>query len=63
MQPLGWTTEFYYRVIYFFYTGRRIIFLHGFQKKTQRTPRQALQVARRRHLTFLEREKNKGQPR
>jgi len=23
-----------YRLLYFFFTGRRIVFLHGFQKKT-----------------------------
>jgi phage-related protein len=45
-----------YRVIYFFYTGRRIIFLHGFQKKTQRTPRGELATAQRRYQEFLARE-------
>ncbi len=45
-----------YRVIYFFYTGRRIVFLHGFQKKSQRTPRRELAMARQRHGTFLARE-------
>jgi phage-related protein len=45
-----------YRIIYFFFTGRRIIFLHGFQKKTQRTPRRELEMARRRHQAFLARE-------
>lgn len=45
-----------YRIIYFFFTGRRIVFLHGFQKKTQKTPRQELEVARRRYLAFLTRE-------
>ena len=28
-----------YRIMYFFFTGRRIVFVHGFQKKTQETPR------------------------
>src|SRR5215212_2874521 len=27
-----------YRLIYFFYSGRRIVLVHGFQKKTQKTP-------------------------
>src|SRR5437899_638588 len=27
-----------FRVIYFFFSGRRIVFLHGFQKKTEKTP-------------------------
>ncbi len=45
-----------YRIIYFFFTGRRIILLHGFQKKTQRTPPKELEMARRRHLAFLDRQ-------
>ncbi|MBI1927568.1 type II toxin-antitoxin system RelE/ParE family toxin [Candidatus Poribacteria bacterium] len=45
-----------YRIIYFFFTGRRIIFLHGFVKKTQKTPRRELEVARRRYEAFLVRE-------
>ncbi len=42
-----------YRIIYFFFTGRRIIFVHGFQKKTQKTPSRELERARRRHHAFL----------
>ncbi len=42
-----------YRIVYFFFTGRRIIFLHGFQKKTQRTPRRELETALRRYQEFL----------
>ena len=45
-----------YRIVYFFFTGRRIVFLHGFQKKTQKTLRQELEIARSRHHTFLARE-------
>ena len=45
-----------YRVIYFFFSGRRIVFLHGFQKKTQKLPRQELDVARARYVMFLARE-------
>ena len=45
-----------YRLIYFFFTGRRIIFLHGFQKKTQRTPRREIEVARRRMNDYLAQE-------
>jgi phage-related protein len=43
-----------YRVIYFFYTGRRIVFLHGFQKKTQRTPPAEIALAKKRLQAFLE---------
>ena len=49
-----------YRVIYVFFTGRRIVFLHGFQKKTQRTPRRELETARRRYQAFLTREGRRG---
>ncbi len=45
-----------HRVIYFFFTGRRIVFLHGFQKKTEKTPRQEIEAARRRYQRFLARE-------
>lgn len=45
-----------YRIIYFFFTGRRIIFLHGFQKKTRKTPSRELEIARRRHAAFLARQ-------
>src|SRR4051812_48779949 len=37
-----------YRLLYFFFTGRRIVFLHGFQKKTQKTPRREIEIAQRR---------------
>ena len=45
-----------YRVIYFFFTGRRIVLLRGFQKKTRQTPRRELETARSRHEVFLARE-------
>jgi phage-related protein len=48
-----------YRVVYFFYTGRRIVFLHGFQKKSQQTPRRELEQARRYHEDFLARERRR----
>jgi phage-related protein len=44
-----------YRVIYFFFTGRRIVLLHGFQKKSPRTPRNEIEIARQRHQAFRER--------
>jgi phage-related protein len=46
-----------YRVIYFFFTGRRIVLLHGFQKKTQKTPTRDIATARRRLKEFLEQER------
>jgi phage-related protein len=46
-----------YRIVYFFFTGRRIIFLHGFQKKTPKTPSAELGIARRRYARFMGRNK------
>lgn len=45
-----------YRVLYFTFAGRRIILLHGFQKKTQKTPQREIAVARSRMRRFIERE-------
>jgi phage-related protein len=50
-----------YRVIYVFFTGRRIVLLHGFQKKTQKTPAREIETARRRHRDFLDREKRRAE--
>ena len=43
-----------FRVIYFLYTGRRFVLLHGFQKKTQKTPEKELERARKYLEDFLE---------
>lgn len=48
-----------YRIVYFFFTGRRIIFLHGFAKKTQRTPRKELEIAYRRYADFRSRQERR----
>jgi phage-related protein len=48
-----------YRVVYFFFSGRRIVLLHGFQKKSQRTPRGELETARQRHSAFLAQEEGR----
>ena len=45
-----------YRILYFFFTGRRIVLLHGFIKKTRKLPRQELELARSRLERFRERE-------
>ncbi len=45
-----------YRVLYCFASGRRIVFLHGFQKKTQKTPRREIELAGQRLAHFLARE-------
>jgi phage-related protein len=49
-----------YRMVYFFFTGRRIVFLHGFQKKTQKTPKKELDTARARYEEFISREEENG---
>jgi len=45
-----------YRLLYFFASGRRVVFLHGFQKKTQKTPRREIEVAQRRLAIFMSQE-------
>jgi phage-related protein len=37
-----------YRILYFAHTGQRFVLLHGFRKKTQKTPRNELDIAERR---------------
>lgn len=44
-----------FRIIYFFYTGQRIVLLHGFQKKTQKTPSKEIEIAAKRMQRFIER--------
>jgi phage-related protein len=49
-----------YRLLYFFYTGRQIVLLHGFQKKTQKTPRREIEIAQRRLDHFSQRQGGEG---
>jgi phage-related protein len=42
-----------YRTVYFAYKDRRFIMLHGFQKKTQKTPKKELNLAQERMKAFL----------
>jgi len=44
-----------FRVLYFFFRGRQIVLLSAFQKKTDKTPRQEIEVAHRRMEDFLNR--------
>ena len=44
-----------YRLLYFFFTGRPIVFLHGFQKKTQKTPRGEIEIAEKCMEDFVRR--------
>src|SRR5487761_1108013 len=45
-----------YRLFYFFASGRRIVFVHGFQKKTEQTPRREIAIALRRMEQIRERD-------
>ena len=38
-------TEGQIRVLFFFFYGKRIIFTHGFLKKTQKAPRKEIEIA------------------
>ncbi|MGL5876389.1 MAG: type II toxin-antitoxin system RelE/ParE family toxin, partial [Xenococcaceae cyanobacterium] len=51
-----------YRIFYFAYTGRRFILLHGFQKKTQKTPNQEIELAETRRKEFLAQEEQNPPP-
>jgi len=46
-----------YRIVYVFSTGRRIVFLHGFQKKSEKIPARQLAVARQCYQNFLRQER------
>lgn len=43
------------RVLYFFYYERKIVMTNGFVKKTQRTPKEEIQIAKDRRKDFIER--------
>jgi phage-related protein len=43
-----------YRILYFFFSGRRIVLLHGFQKKTEKTPQRETEIAKRRMNDFID---------
>ena len=44
-----------YRLMYFFFTGRKIVFVHGFQKKSPKTPRREIETARARMQDYIRR--------
>lgn len=45
-----------YRIMYIFFTGRKIILLHGFQKKSPKTPRREIDIASSRLKDFTNRQ-------
>jgi len=42
------------RILYFTFTGRRFILLHGFLKKTDKTPEREIELAEKRMRDFIE---------
>ena len=44
-----------HRVLYFIFTGKRLVLLHGFTKKTQKTPQAELDIAQMRMHDYLRR--------
>lgn len=49
-----------YRIIYFLHTGQQFILLHGFQKKSQKTPTKELKLAKKYFAAFLEQIEEEG---
>jgi phage-related protein len=47
-----------FRILYVAAVGKRFVLLHGFQKKTQATPRREIEAARRRLARFEELERS-----
>lgn len=46
------------RILYFFYYGKRIVLTNGFVKKTQRTPKKEIELAKLYRKDFLARVKD-----
>ena len=42
-----------YRLLCFFFRGRKIVIVHGFQKKTAQMPRRELALAQERYAVFV----------
>lgn len=49
------------RVLYFFYYEGRIIVTNGFIKKTQKTPRKQIKIAKERRKDYMERVKKNAE--
>ena len=45
------------RIMYFFYYGDKIILTNGFVKKTQKTPKKEIDLAKKRRSEYIERVK------
>ena len=46
------------RILYFFYSGKKIIVTNGFVKKTQKTPPSEINLAKKRRADWIKRYKN-----
>jgi len=46
------------RVLYFFVVGRKVILTNGFIKKTQKTPKEEIERAKRYRKDYLDRKEN-----
>lgn len=46
------------RVLYFFFYDRKIILTNGFIKKSQKTPKKEIQMAKNRRRDYIERSQN-----
>ena len=46
------------RVLYFFFVGKKVILTNGFIKKTQKTPKAEIELAKRYRTEFLDRKEN-----
>ena len=46
------------RILYFFYSGRKIVITNGFIKKTQETPKREIEMAKSYRKDYLERMKS-----
>jgi phage-related protein len=44
------------RILYFAHTGRKFVLLHGFSKKTDKTPQREIETAEERMKDYLSRE-------
>ena len=44
------------RILFFTFTGKRFILLHGFVKKTDKTPARAIEIAEKRLNDFIQRQ-------
>lgn len=49
------------RVLYFFFIGRRIVLTNGFVKKTQKTPPEEIERAKRCRADYLRRKEHKDE--